>query len=189
MEKSRNEITFIAIVIKFEHSFAGFLTVFKCSLISNAIEVPGFDAEAMIFIVLHLTFEGASFLINEHAEAIGLSILPVSLDDITIVVRQSALPIEVHILKLALEFAAVSKSDGSYPLIFRPVIRHKNCVLWKRYSPLTLIQVAFSNVYPRVIPSSIGALFIIVKQLYKFLICKERLIRKLDIVVLKYRVC
>ena len=143
----------------------------------------------MIFIILHLTFVGAPFLINEHTKAIGLSIFPVSLDDITVVVRQSTFAIELHILKLTLEFATVSKSDGSHPLIFRPVIHHKNRVFWKRYSPLTLIQVAFSNFYPCVVPSSIGALFIIVKQLFNIFICKEWLIRKLDIVVLKYRVC
>ena len=189
MEKSINEISFIAIFIKFKLSFTSFLSFDELSLISCAIEVPGLDTVPMIFIVLDLPLVDGTFLINEYAEAICLSINPLSLDDITVAVRQSSFAIELHICKLALVNAAVSKLNGTESFILVDLItHHKNCIFWKTHFPLTLVKVALSHIYPVVVPSSITALTIIVEKPRKIFIRKKRLIRKLYFVVFKSRI-
>ena len=98
MELTIYKIAFVVATFKFKFAFPGLLALHKVAGKLDLIVVPRFCSEAMLLIVLPLTFIHGPICVDKDAHTICLAIGPLTLVNVSVCVRHPALAVELLIL-------------------------------------------------------------------------------------------
>lgn len=113
MELPVGEVAFVIATVEFESTFSRFFAIYKWARIFDLIEIPTFDSEAVLLVIMPFSIIHASTGVNKDAITIGFALLPITKIDITITVRHLSATIEKPKLGLPLVQGSIRKFQNT----------------------------------------------------------------------------
>lgn len=168
MELSINEVTFIYVAIKFELAMACLLAIYEVTSVLNLIILPLFCTFSVIHIVKPFTVVHGPVLINKNTIATSFALFPLTMVNITVLVRDSSLSVEETLVSHTLIHRAVWELDETKTFPSGLVLIGL---------PLTLVLATFSNVNKESVPVVALAATLSTELIRKIIISEKRLLR------------
>lgn len=168
MELALFEVTVVGVTIELKFAFSSFLTIHKVTSILNLVIFPLLGTLSMVLVIEPLSIVHRPILVDKHAHSAGFTLLPFSVINISIFMRNSSLTMEETFVRHALIRGTIRELDKAKSL-------PRGFVLVNL--PLTLILSTLANVSEECVPEVSFPSFMRVKPIFKLRIREKRLLR------------
>jgi len=109
------KVTFVVTAFEFKATLSSFLSVKKLTSVFYVVKTPWFSSKTVLLIVKPFAHIHATLSVNKDSIAVGFSIFPVSLIDVTIHMSHSTFTIILFIFSLTLILTAICEFNYSKP--------------------------------------------------------------------------